>query len=135
MKQRTNRIAEEMKKEISNIIQNEIKDPRLAKLVSIMAVDVTRDLRYAKVYVSVLGTNDEKNEVHNGLKSAAGFIRHEIAQRMNIRYSPELLFQIDDSIEHGVYMSKLINDTIEKDKSNMKHKEEVITNDDDEQNN
>jgi len=115
MKDRTNRIAEEMKKEISNIIQNDIKDPRLPKLVSIMAVDVTRDLRYAKVFVSILGSEDEKKEALKGLKSAAGFIRREVGHRMQIRYSPELLFEIDSSIERGVYMSKLINDTLEKD--------------------
>ncbi len=115
MKDRTNRIAEEMKKEISNIIQNDIKDPRLPKLVSIMAVEVTRDLRYAKVFVSILGSEDEKKEALKGLKSAAGFIRREVGHRMQIRYSPELLFEIDSSIERGVYMSKLINDTLEKD--------------------
>ncbi|MFA6308537.1 MAG: 30S ribosome-binding factor RbfA [Clostridia bacterium] len=115
MKDRTNRIAEEMKKEISNIIQNDIKDPRLPKLVSIMAVNVTRDLRYAKVFVSVLGSEEEKKEALKGLKSAAGFIRREVGHRMDIRYSPELLFEIDSSIERGAYMSKLINDTMQKD--------------------
>lgn len=115
MKDRTNRIAEEMKKEISNILQNDIKDPRLPKLVSIMAVNVTRDLRYAKVFVSVLGKEEEKKEALKGLKSAAGFIRREVGHRMDIRYSPELLFEIDSSIERGVYMSKLINDTMQKD--------------------
>jgi ribosome-binding factor A len=115
MKDRSNRIAEEMKKEISNIIQNNIKDPRLPKLVSVMAVNVTRDLRYAKVFVSVLGNEEEKKEALKGLKSAAGFIRREVGHRMDIRYSPELLFEIDSSIERGVYMSKLINDTMQKD--------------------
>lgn len=117
MKDRTGRISEEMKKEISSIIQNDIKDPRLPQLVSVVAVNVTRDLRYAKVFVSVLGEEKQKKEALQALKSAAGFIRREVGHRMEIRYSPELLFEIDSSIERGVYMSKLINDTIKDDSS------------------
>lgn len=117
MKDRTGRISEEMKKEISSIIQNDIKDPRLPQMVSVVAVNVTRDLRYAKVFVSVLGEEKQKKEALQALKSAAGFIRREVGHRMEIRYSPELLFEIDSSIERGVYMSKLINDTIKDDSS------------------
>lgn len=112
MVDRTSRIAEEMKKEISSIIQNELKDPRLPEFISITAVNVTRDLRYAKVYISVLGTDEEKKNALQGLKSAAGFIRREVGRRIQIRYTPELQFELDDSIEHGIYMNKLINETI-----------------------
>ncbi len=109
---RTDRISEEMKKEISKIIQNELKDPRLPKMISVMSADVTRDLRYAKIYVSILGSEQEEKDAINGLKSAAGFIRREIGHRLKLRYTPELLFELDHSIERGVYITKLINDTM-----------------------
>lgn len=109
---RTNRISEEMRKEISNIIQNELKDPRLPKFISVTSVNVTRDLRYAKVYVSVLGNDEDKKHAIQGLKSAAGFIRREVGHRIQMRYTPEVQFELDTSIEHGVYMTKLINETV-----------------------
>ncbi|TYQ13043.1 UNVERIFIED_CONTAM: ribosome-binding factor A [Acetivibrio alkalicellulosi] len=104
------RISLEIKREISNIIQNELKDPRLSKLISVTHVNVTKDLRYAKVYVSIMGSDQEKKESLDGLKSAASFIRREIAQRIEIRYTPEVQFELDNSIEHGAYITKLIND-------------------------
>lgn len=112
MVDRINRISEEMKKEVSVIIQNELKDPRLPKLISITHINVTKDLRYAKVFISVLGSEDEKKNAISALKSAAGFIRREVGQRMQIRYTPELHFELDASIEHGVYISGLINKTV-----------------------
>ena len=112
MVDRTNRISEEMKKEISSIIQNDLKDPRLPKLISVMSVDLTRDLKYAKVFISVLGSDEEKRNAISGLKSAAGFIRREVGHRMQIRYTPEMQFELDNSIERGVYITKLINNTI-----------------------
>ena len=105
--ERTDRLSEEIKKELSDLIRNQIKDPRLPELVSITAVRVTKDLRYAKVYVSVFGDDDKKNDAIAALKHAAGFIRHEIGQRVNIRYIPEFTFILDDSIEKGMYISKL----------------------------
>ncbi|NLB79737.1 MAG: 30S ribosome-binding factor RbfA [Clostridiaceae bacterium] len=112
MMERTDRLSEEIKKELSDLIRNQIKDPRLPELVSITAVRVTKDLRYAKVYVSVFGDDDKKNDAIAALKHAAGFIRHEIGQRVNIRYIPEFTFILDDSIEKGMYISKLIDETI-----------------------
>jgi ribosome-binding factor A len=112
MAERINRIAEEMKKEISAIVQNELKDPRLSGLTSIVAVDVTKDLRYAKVYFSVLGSEEDKKNTYEALKKAAGYIRREVGHRMEIRYTPELIFEPDKSIEHGAYISKLIDDTL-----------------------
>jgi ribosome-binding factor A len=109
---RTNRISEEMKKEISAIIQSELKDPRLPKMISVTSAEVTRDLRYAKVFISVFGNEADKKNAIEGLKSAAGFIRREVGHRLQLRYSPELLFELDDSIERGVYITKLINDTV-----------------------
>ncbi len=110
--ERTDRLSEEIKKELSDLIRNQIKDPRLPELVSITAVRVTKDLRYAKVYVSVFGDDEKKNGALAALKHAAGFIRHEIGQRVNIRYIPEFSFILDDSIEKGMYISKLIDETI-----------------------
>lgn len=112
MVDRTNRISEEIKKEVSNIIQNELKDPRLPQLISIVSLNVTRDLRYAKIYISVLGNDEEKKNALAALKSAAGFIRREVGHRVQLRYTPEMLFELDTSIEHGIYISKLINETL-----------------------
>lgn len=110
---RTGRISEEMKKEVSVMIQNELKDPRLSKMISVTSAEVTRDLRYAKIYISVLGTDEDKKSALAGLKSAAGFIRREVGHKLQLRYAPELLFELDNSIERGVYITKLINDTIQ----------------------
>lgn len=112
MVDRIHRISEEVRKELSDIVQNDIKDPRLPKMVSILNVNVTKDLRYAKVYISVLGTEDDKKNALNALKSAAGYIRREIGHRVQLRYTPELQFEIDNSIEQGVYITKLINNTV-----------------------
>jgi ribosome-binding factor A len=110
---RTDRISEEMKKEVSAIIQNELKDPRLPKMISVTSAEVTRDLRYAKIFISVLGDETDKKNAILGLKSAAGFIRREIGQRLKLRYTPEILFELDNSIERGVYLNKLINETLQ----------------------
>ena len=110
--ERTDRLSEEIKRELSDLIRYQLKDPRLPDFVSITAVRVTRDLRYAKVYVSVFGDDDKKNGAIAALRSASGFIRHEIGQRLNIRYTPEFSFVLDDSIEKGMYISKLIDETV-----------------------
>ncbi len=112
MMDRIGRISEEMKKEVSAIIQNELKDPRLPKIVSVTSAEVTKDLRYAKIYVSVLGSEEEKENALKGLKSAQGFIRREIGHRLKLRYTPELIFHLDNSIERGIYISKLIDETL-----------------------
>jgi ribosome-binding factor A len=111
---RNNRLSGEMKKVISEIIRNEVKDPRLSELVSVTDVNVTEDLKYAKVYISVYGDMDQTLEA---LKSARGFIRREVGKRIKLRITPELLFERDDSIERGIYMSSLINKVIEDEES------------------
>ncbi len=108
MNNRIDRISEEIKKEMGNIIQNEIKDPRMPKMVSITSLNVTKDLKYAKVFISVFGNEDEKKNALNALKSAAGFIRREIGHRIQIRYTPELHFELDNSIEHGFHIESLL---------------------------
>ena len=106
---RGGRINEEVKREVSNIIQNEIKDPRLTAMVSVTDVKVTRDLRYAKVFVSIFGKNDEeKNNTFVALKNASGYIRKEIGQRINLRYNHQIIFELDDSINYGMHIEELI---------------------------
>lgn len=117
---RTDRISEEIKKELSDLIRNHIKDPRLPEFVSVTAVRVSKDLRYARVYISVLGDDEKKKGAIAALSSAAGFIRHEIGQRINIRFTPEMSFHLDDSIEKGLYVSRLIDETMGRSKGQEK---------------
>ena len=106
---RGGRINEEVKREISTIIRNEIKDPRLTAMVSVPDVKVTKDLRYAKVFVSIFGKDDEeKNNTFIALKNASGYIRREIGQRINLRYNPQIIFELDDSINYGMHIEELI---------------------------
>ncbi len=106
---RGGRINEEVKREISTIIRNEIKDPRLTAMVSVTDVKVTKDLRYAKVFVSIFGKDEEeKNNTFLALKNASGYIRREIGQRINLRYNPQIIFQLDDSINYGIHIEQLI---------------------------
>ena len=104
------RINVEVQKELSNLISREIKDPRINPMTSVVAVEVSPDLKTAKVYISVLGDEDSKNATKQGLKSAASFMRGQLARKLNLRNTPELTFVIDSSIEYGVRMSKLINE-------------------------
>ena len=112
---RGGRINEEVRREISNIIQNEIKDPRLTAMVSVTNVKVTKDLRYAKVFVSIFAKNDEeKNNSFVALKNASGYIRKEIGQRIYLRYNPQIIFELDESINYGMHIEKLIQKVKEK---------------------
>ena len=106
---RIKRISEEVKRVVSDIISNELKDPRISPMTSLTHVEVTRDLRFAKIYISVLGNEVEKNETLEGLENAKGFIRREIGNRIKLRYVPEPTFSLDDSIEQSIYISKLID--------------------------
>lgn len=112
---RGGRINEEVRREISVIIRDEIKDPRMTAMVSITAVKVSKDLRYAKVFVSIFGKNEEeKNETFAALKSASGYIRREIGQRINLRNTPQILFELDDSISYSMKIEELIEKVKEK---------------------
>jgi ribosome-binding factor A len=104
------RINGEVQRELSNIIRNEIKDPRIHLMTSVTDVEVAPDLKTAKVYISVLGTDEEKTETMKGLKSAEGYIRTKLARSINLRNTPELKFILDESIEYGMNMSKLIDE-------------------------
>ena len=116
------RINGEVQKELSTIIRNEIKDPRIHLMTSVMAVEVAPDLKTCKAYISVLGEKEAKEATIKGLKSAEGYIRRQLAHNMNLRNTPEIRFILDESIEYGVTMSKLIDDIAKKDQS---HKQET----------
>lgn len=105
------RIDEEMKKEISNIINFEIKEPTVTGLISVTKVKVTTDLKYAKVYVSILNAKDTKQTLA-GLKKSAGFVRSEVAKRINLRTTPEILFELDDSMEYGAKIDSILKEVI-----------------------
>ena len=106
-KYRQNRVNEAVKQEMAQILRD-VKDPRIAgALVSITGAEVTKDLKFAKIYFSVLG--DDKDDVLKALKSASGFFRSELAKRINLRITPELSFAYDSSIEYGANISKILN--------------------------
>lgn len=104
------RINSEVQREMSQIIREEIKDPRVHPMTSVMAVEVTPDLKFAKIFISVLGSEEEKEKTMEGLKKSASFARGQLARRMNLRNTPELTFILDNSIEYGVTMSKRIDE-------------------------
>ncbi|MBC7958669.1 MAG: 30S ribosome-binding factor RbfA [Vallitaleaceae bacterium] len=112
---RITRINEEMKHELSNILRSGVKDPRVSPLASVLRVETTPDLKHCKVFISVLGDEETRKNTEVGLKSSSGFIKMELARSVNLRNTPELHFVMDQSIEYGVNMSKLIDDVIRKD--------------------
>ncbi len=106
---RTQRISEEVLRALASAIRS-VKDPRLQNgLVSITRCEVTGDLRYAKVFISVLGSEDDAKEVMRGLKSASGWLRREVGSRVQLRYAPELVFTLDHSITHGAHISEVLH--------------------------
>jgi ribosome-binding factor A len=107
------RINSEVQHELSKIIRNEIKDPRISLMTSVVAVDVAPDLKFAKAYISVLGSEEEKKDTIKGLRSAEGYIRKTLAKNVNLRNTPFITFVIDESIEYGVNMTRLINEITE----------------------
>ena len=104
------RINMEVQRELSEIIRSGIKDPRIHPMTSVVSVEVTPDLKYCKAYISVLGNEDAGKATIEGLKSAEGFVRRELARRVNLRNTPQIKFILDQSIEYGVNMSHLIDE-------------------------
>ena len=107
---KNNRINGEVQKELSGIIRTELKDPRIHPMTTVTRAIVTADLKYCKAYISVLGTAEESEETLKGLRNAVGFIRSQLAKRINLRNTPEIQFVPDDSIEYGVRMSRRIDE-------------------------
>lgn len=101
-------------REISAILR-ELKDTRIPLMTSVVRVEATGDLRYAKVYVSIMGDEAVKQNAMKALRSAAGFVRREVGHRMDIRYTPELIFELDNSIEHGANINKILHEVIDRD--------------------
>ena len=112
------RINGEVQKVLSTLISREIKDPRINPMTSVVAVEVAPDLKTAKVYISVLGDEESKENTKRGLKSAASFMRGQLAKTLNLRNTPELTFVIDNSIEYGVNISRLIDEVNRKSSQN-----------------
>ncbi len=110
---RIGRIDEEYKKELSQIIDRELKNPNITGMISVTKVKVTTDLKYAKVYVSILNSKNEK-ETLEGLKKSSGFIRSELAKRVNLRNTPELIFEKDDSLEYGAKIDSILKEIMPK---------------------
>jgi len=114
---RSERVADQIQRELAQVIQRDMQDPRL-NLLSVSAVDVTRDLAYATVYVSSLSDQHDHDEILKVLHKANGFLRHELGKAMRLRIVPELKFKYDESLEKGMSMAKLINDAVKNDRNN-----------------
>jgi ribosome-binding factor A len=110
MTYRVERLNSFLRQEISDIVQRYIKDPRLGTFVSVTSVEITKDMRYAKVFISRYGTDLEKADTIKGLESASGYIRHELGERMKTRRIPELSFRLDNTMEKAAKVLKIIND-------------------------
>ena len=117
------RINGEVQKELSRIISREIKDPRISPMTSVVAVEVAPDLKQCKAYISVLGDKEAQDATLLGLRSASNYIRRALAGSINLRNTPEIHFYMDQSIEYGVNMSKLIDDVITSDEAKMRPEE------------
>ena len=108
MTRRTARVNDLIQAEISELLKRRVKDPRIGDLVTVTEVATSADLRHAKVFISVMGSEDEKRETLKCLSAASGFLRRELGERLTLRYIPELSFEQDDSIEHGAHVLRLI---------------------------
>jgi ribosome-binding factor A len=109
---RPERVAEQIRMDVAQILQNDMKDPRLG-LVTCTRVELTRDLRYAKIYVSVLAEGSEKEQTLKALEGATGYVRRRLTERIGLRVSPELRFIFDPSVEYGIRLEELIEKTKE----------------------
>ncbi len=110
---RLGRIDEELKKEISQIINYELQNPKITGLISVTKAKITPDLKYAKIYVSILNSKNIKDTLAN-LKKSSGYIRTEIAKRINLRVTPELIFELDDSMEYGAKIDQILKEIMPK---------------------
>ncbi|NLP37935.1 MAG: 30S ribosome-binding factor RbfA [Firmicutes bacterium] len=113
--QRAQRVSQELKKEISDILRNEVKDPRITGLISVTSVDVTKDLSHAKIFVSVFGSEEEQEATLAALKKATGFVRSLVGSRIRLRHVPELSFQLDHSIAYGAHINQVLREIRQED--------------------
>lgn len=112
---RHEKVGDQYQKEMADLIQKELKDPNLPMLTTVTAVEVSSDLSHATFYISVFGQAEEKKKALQALERAKGFLRKELAGRVRLRITPELHFKLDESLEYGLSMSKLIQETLKKD--------------------
>jgi ribosome-binding factor A len=120
MKKNSNRmvrINDEIMKELSNILRSDLKDPRIGIVTSVSKVDTTNDLKYCKVYISILGDDEKRKEVMDVIKGASGYIRSLIARRINLRITPEFTFKLDDSLDYSFKIDKILKDIHESEKN------------------
>ena len=120
---KNNRINEEVRRVMSELIRTEIKDPRIAPMTSVMDVEVAPDLKTCKAWISVLGNEEARKNTMAGLRSAEGFIRMQLAKKVNLRNTPEITFILDESVEYGVNMSKKIEEVMAEDEAKSKEHE------------
>lgn len=109
---RANRVAEEIKKEVTELMRDELKDPRIG-FVTVTSVEVSPDIRYARIFVSVLGSVEETKQSLIALNKARGFVRTELGKRIRLRYTPEIEFRFDESIKHGARIMELLGEVKE----------------------
>lgn len=109
MSRRTLRINELLREELSVLLQRDVRDPRLNRMLSITSVSVSTDLKEATVHVSTMGTEEEKSDVEEGLRAAGGYLRRSLSNRLSLRHIPRLAFQMDDSIEQGSRLNSIFN--------------------------
>lgn len=108
MVSRTDKVRKAIIREVSDILQREIKDPRISGIVSVTDVDLSADCKYAKIFVSVFGSQEDQNNTMKALESSTGFIRSELSKRIQMRFSPEIKFKIDDSLERGARVTTIL---------------------------
>jgi len=125
-KKRTDRLNSLLKEVISDIIKRDVRNPHVNQLLTVTRVDITKDLHYAKVYVSIIGTDEEKQETLQALQSAAGFIAVNASKEVVMHYFPELTFKLDDSVEKHFRIEKLLSElSAEKKSRNADHSDDV----------
>lgn len=122
---KSDRINKEVARTLSEVIRIELKDPRIHSMTSVTGAEVTTDLKYCKVFVSVLASDEEKQATMEGLKQAKAFLRKRLADTVNLRNTPELRFELDEGIEYGMHLSKLIEDVSEADQKVIQAREKA----------
>jgi ribosome-binding factor A len=132
---RNGRINEEIKKDVSNTIQNKIKDPRKSAMVSVTKVDTTKDLSYTKIYVSIFGSEESKKETLQALKSSTGLMRKEIGAHVKLRHVPQVLIEVDETIERAIHLEGIFHQIKAKEKldeeNNVENINDEVINDED----
>ena len=121
---RMRRVAEQIKKDVSQIIREQLKDPRIGMLTSVTDVELSKDLKYASIYVSIYGDEKEKEDTYAALLRATGYVRTEIGRRIRLRYTPEINFHLDSSMEYGAHIERVLKTLKEEEKNDNRSDED-----------